>query len=204
MRSLREALHELDLLVLQAEPTSTTIAPFLTEHVTLMGVALGLTVHEVLALTMLPDEPLVFYLAPALRQHWARQKQLHAAKKVEQTDQSTTQLSATARWRGERAELDAHLLLGSLRAVTQKAVLFSSPFFEVTVAKSKLRELARAIGHRDDLTAFVNHRGLHLHWRQGKGRLLLYSQPRRQHDQDVLVVSLRGASAVPPLATAAE
>ena len=54
MRSPREALRELDLLVLQAEPTTASLGAFLAEHVVLMATTLGLTVHEVVALASAP------------------------------------------------------------------------------------------------------------------------------------------------------
>ncbi len=204
MRSPREALRQLDLQLMLAEPTTTSIGPFLRDNIALMTTSLGMTEHEVVALSTMGDEPLVFFLGPALRLHWARSKDMAVARKTEQLRSASQLLTERVRWRGDRAQLDVSALFGPLLGSTAKILLFTSPAWQVGIARHKLRELARGLGHRNDLTAFVDDRGLHVHWRQGKGRLLLYPQRRPHLEQDVLIVPLVRADIATAMATAAE
>lgn len=195
MRSAREALHQLDLLVLLAEPLTSCIGPFLAEHLPLLSVVLGLTVHEVLALSSLADEILVFYLGPALRQHRARQKQVLQDQKTQRVSTAGQQLRERVRWSGDRAALDVDLLLGPLVQGAHKILVFASPAFEVGLPRGLLRETAKVLGPRRDVTAFVDPKGLHFRWNQGKGRLDFFPQPRLVPGPDLLVVQL---GALPP------
>lgn len=204
MRSARELLHQLDLMVLLAEPFTFSLGPFLAKHLPLLSVVLGLTVHELLALSTLVDEVLVFYLGPALRQHQARQKQERQDTRAQQVTLAGQQLRERVRWSGDQAQLDVPLLLGPLLRGAHKALVFASPVFEVGLSRELLRETARVLGQRRDVTAFVDPRGLHFRWNQGKGRLDFLSQPRIVPGPELLVVQLGVHPPARPVAQAAE
>lgn len=199
--SAREVLSQLGLMVQLAEPTSRTLAPFLLEHQLRLSAAFGLTRHELLALSTLGDEVLLFYFGPALRQHWAAQKEAQQRRKSERASQIFQLLVASARWCGDKAELEAPLLLGALLQGSARYVVFESPLFRVGIERSLLRETARVLGKRKDVTAFVDPRGLHLRWKQGQGRLTFWPQPQALSGLGITLVQLPGKPPQPTQAT---
>lgn len=204
MRSARELLHQLDLVVLLADQHSHAIGPFLGEHMARLALALGLTEHEVLALSTLPDEVLSFFFGPALRQHHAAQKAARLARKTEQAQSASQQMVERVRWAGDKAELDVRLLLGPLLGGSDSYILFAGSHFELGFAGARLKEAAQALKHHRDLCAYIDPRGLHFRWCQGKGRLVLFPQPQAKAQAKTLVVRLLGAEQPEPRSSAAQ
>src|SRR5262249_47739509 len=90
-------------------------------------------------------------------------------------------LGATAVWANDIASLDVRLLLGKLLLDTSRSYITldaAGPCgeFQVNLPRSLLVNVAKELGQRPDLLAWVDEAGLHLRWNGGRGGLNFISQ----------------------------
>ena len=159
-----------------AEIGGTNISEYLASGGEELAQRLGVEPDDLRALLPLPDE----VLAKQLGQHFERRAERRAAIHAEAVQRlalaAAAELAATAVWRADRAVLDVRLLLGELLVdTTQKYILLDatsfSSRFQVGLRRSLLVNVAKEIGARPDLGAWVDEAGLHLRWNRGEGGL---------------------------------
>jgi hypothetical protein len=83
---------------------------------------------------------------------------------------AAARLSDSIRWSGPAAVLDVALLLGPVLAdASMRYVQFRAEHFDVAVATSTLRGVARVRPRLPELVAWVDRHGLHFRWGVGRG-----------------------------------
>ena len=96
-------------------------------------------------------------------------------------------LVGLSRWREERVDVDARIVLGTLLADRQrKAVQFDvEGRSSVTILRDKLKEASRSLQF-SDLRCFIDARGLNFGWGQ-RGRLLLVTQSVEKFESSAIL-----------------
>jgi hypothetical protein len=177
----RSSIAELEKLVRFAEVGGTNLGEYLVRSGEGLAQQLGVDAEELRAVVHLPDEALARELQSRLERRAARRAATHADAVQRLAVAAAEQLAATARWKGDAAVLDVRVLLGELLVDTTRsyflfdATSFSSRF-QVALPRSRLANVARVLGGRPDLGAWVDEDGLHLRWNEGRGGLNFLSQ----------------------------
>jgi hypothetical protein len=192
MAKPRNSLAELERLLRVAEIGGTNLGEYLAEAGEDLAQRLGVEAQDLRALVHLPDEDLARHLRP----HFERRAEHRASIRADAVQRlalaAAEQLAATAVWRDEAAVLDIRVLLGELLVdTTQKHVLLDATSFtsrfQVSVPRSMLVNVARVLGARPDIGAWVDEAGLHFRWNQGRGGLNFISQCVPAQDRDTLL-----------------
>jgi hypothetical protein len=170
----RSSLTELERLVRTAEPGGINIGEYLARHGEELGPRLGVEAEDLRALIHLPDE----VLAEQFARHFERRAEQRAGIHEEAVRRlalaAAEQLAVTAVWNDEAAVLDVRVLLGELLVDTTRSYILLDATglagrFQVTLPRSLLMNVSKAVGARPDLGAWVDEVGLHLRWNRGRG-----------------------------------
>jgi len=169
----------------------------LREHADYFAQRLGVDPAVVVSASEQPDDllaPRVFNALRALKERAADSKAILGNQKAQA---AARDMAATAEWDGRRAWVNPGLLLGDLLVDPSfKYVTLQLAGGEVSVRRALLFATAKQVGHRPDITAFVDQAGVHVRWNGGRGGLnwlpqILLSQERAS----ALVVNLSNPSA---------
>jgi hypothetical protein len=88
-----------------------------------------------------------------------------AAERARAAQQSADIIGRTAKWEGDRANVDVRDLLASALTHRHDALVFACDAFTICIPMAPLFDIARL--KRVDLSAFVDAEGLHIRWRSG-------------------------------------
>jgi hypothetical protein len=133
-----------------------------------------------------PDEQIVRRLLTTVKSFERRRREKKAAGKVSSAQESANQLGADAIWENERAHLDMSTLFASLVTKSKALLVFAEQGFEVAVYMQALLGLTKL--KKQDLTGWVDAKGLHVRWNGGKGGLDL--KPQIDRDAERITVTL--------------
>ena len=178
MPARRDPLRELEQLVRRPEAGATNIAAHLLEHHDELRVFLpaGWTRAN---LAGNPDEALAPALERRLRHHADAQLGLREEGNQDRARSAAMQLATTAGRTDRTVTLDVALLLGNLlvdRTVSHVSFELGDDA-RVPILRTKLLAVRKALGHRHDLTAAVDHQGLTFRWNGSRACLRLWPQP---------------------------
>jgi hypothetical protein len=188
----RSSLAELERLVKLAEVGGTNIGEYLVAHGEELGPRLGVEAEDLRSLVHLPDD----VLGPQLGRHFERRAEHRAAVHAEAMQRlafaAAERLAVTAVWRNDAAMLDIRVLLGELLVDTSRShVLLDatswSSRIQVNLPRSRLVDVAKILGRRPDVGAWVDEEGLHFRWGQGRGGLNLLSRPLPANQTEVVL-----------------
>jgi hypothetical protein len=186
-----DLLRQLVRLVSMADECSTSLGPFFVEHAEGLAPLLGLNPAQVLAMAHLEDRFLTSQLAPFLTAQLEARQQEGRSRKEDEARQAARHLGELARWERERVFLELDLLLGEVLGTSAAYLVFAASSFEVALSRRKLMEVRSVFAHRTGVVLFVDAKGLHLRWRDGRGQLNLLPQFLPRHETRVLVIPLR-------------
>jgi hypothetical protein len=192
MAKPRSSVAELERLVQFAEVGGTNIGEYIASGGEELAEKLGAEAEDLRAHVHLPDEELARHLRHQLDRRAEHRASIHANAVQRLALAAAEQLAATAVWKNEAAVLDIRILLGELLVdTTQKHVLLDatsfSSRFQVSVPRSALVNVAKVLGARPDVGAWVDEAGLHFRWNQGRGGLNFLSQCVPAQDRDKLL-----------------
>ena len=144
---------------------------------------LGLNGHRH-DLAELSDPELLATVGEALRRHRLDAEAARRGAAVQKAERAASELSTTARWKGNVVELNPRLVLGDLLAAPTKFVAFHINDTAVPVLRSKLLQLRRIAGRLPALAVTLNSEALEFRWRQGTGGLNFRPQHVSRDDRD--------------------
>lgn len=137
------------------------------------------------------DADLALQLAPTIGLYKRRVAREHAGERETRAEGAARTLTASARHRLERVELDPDVLLGDLLAdSSKKYVAFELTGVRVVMPRLLLLRARAALRGFPDVTACIDERGLRLSWRGGLGGLNFRPHPG-ERGAPVLLVDLR-------------
>ena len=135
------------------------------------------------------DEKIVGRLSGEIKRVESKRRERKAAGSAQE---SANQLGSDAIWENERAHLDMKVLFASLITKGRALMVFAEQGFEVAVYMQALLGLAKL--KKQDLTGWVDVKGLHVRWSGGKGGLDLKPQIDRDAERITVTLSPRAAA----------
>ena len=186
-------VRDLEGLVKVAGPdASGTLGPFLRDHARDIARELDIAEETLVEASGSSDEHVYPALVTALREWRERRGERRDAELAEKARCAAERLGATAIWNDTWAELRRDLLFGDVLVdASKKYVRFASDDLDVAIHRRKLFDTARVVNRFRGVTVFVDARGLHIRWREGRGQLNFLPQLVLPRDHDhVLVVPL--------------
>lgn len=192
----RSSIAALERMIHVVEPGADNLSKYIAEHGQALASRLGVDAARFIALTELPDEQIASRLAQLFNHRTDERDAAHQAEVQAIALTAAEQLGATAVWVNDVAVLDVGLLLGELLVDEHRNYITLDAHechrsFQVSLPRSLLVDVARAIGQRPDLLAGANKGGLHIRWKQGRGGLDLFPRSVRASEaRNALVVHL--------------
>ena len=163
---------------------------------------LAVPVATLVAAALVTDEEIAPQLEALLRQRVEQSRTTRQVSAVERASTAASRISRSAIWERNLVRIDPALLLGDLLADTNhKYVAFSFDEHDITIDRAKLVDVSRVITSKTypDRSAYLDARGLHLRWKNGRGGLNLVTQIPGvlERDRVLHVVLERPAVAMP-------
>lgn len=135
------------------------------------------------------DAELAIQLGEFVGRHKYAERQLRRERLDERVDRAVRRLVTTARYEDVQVRLEADVLLGDLLATGRKYICFDLQQARVVLPRQALLRARKALRPFPDVVAYVDERGLHLRWREGRGGLNF--PPQRQEQESTTLVDLR-------------
>ncbi len=157
-----------------------------------LATPLGVPAGEIEHLRSLDDGQLVVQLKALSKEQRAGRRAVRVRRAVERAEQTAQELSVTATWKGDRLVLAPEWLLRDLPAhPTARHLGFVTGDLEpIYVTKNRLRKARKPLSVFTDLQAYLDRRGLHFRWHDGRGGLDLFPQPVPANQTDLFLVHL--------------
>ncbi len=189
MPSLTELAH----LARHPDPDATNISRYLLDHYGALHDLVGLPKAEVKAMKDRELAPLVVRRLELHRSMLARQRQGVARERVERVAAMLQRGLPLA----EGVQLDPSLFFRDLLAdPSTPFIQMRLPGLDLLFCRLRLRKMAAVLCRKTDLVVWVDARGLHLRWNNGRGGLnLLPDRLRDKHDR-VLTLDLQSCCSV--------
>lgn len=166
-------LRELAQLVRYAEPDGNNIASFVAEHAEELAQLLHSDPDELRSVANESDGVVLDRLRSRMELAFEAQRQSRCEHDIERAQRAARAVSRTARWFELGVMLDVDLVLGDLLAMPKcRYVGFRMEETTVVIPTERLRR-ARMLRIQLDLGCFVDADGVHVRWKNDRGRLNL-------------------------------
>ncbi len=194
MPSRTDVLGRLARLVTLVDVDSYALGDVLREHPDDVAELLGWRPAQVAALATLADVDLVPLLLPTLGPALTARRETQKQEQEMRAFLGARALGDSARWVADQAWVDPAVLLGEVVRTRAEGIRFRGGAVDICLLRHTIVEVRRALGHRQDLGVFVDSAGLHVRWKNHRGRLNLRPLPERSTvAHEALTVWLRPA-----------
>ncbi len=198
----RTSLAALSKIVAAAEPGTRNIGHYLAARASVLAPELAVPVATLEAAANVDDAELAPHLEAMLRQHELISRRARTNTAAERASTAATRIARSAIWEKSVVHIDPSVLLGDLLAdASHRYVAFFFDEHDITIDRAKLVDVSRVITSKTypDRSAYLDARGLHLRWKNGRGGLNLVTQIPGvlERDRVLHVVLERPAVAMP-------